>query len=65
MINSGKEWDWMDNIDYDGMGNQGRFPNKNKNQSRMKVVREILRIVLYCAIALSVAGVFHLIAKSV
>ena len=31
----------------------------------MKIVREILRVVLYCAIALLVAGFFHYIAKTV
>ena len=63
MINSGKEWDWMDNIDYDGMGNQGRFPKINKNQSRMKIAKEIIRVMLYAIIAISVAALFHVIAK--
>ena len=30
----------------------------------MKIVREILRVMTYCAIALLVAGMFHYLAKA-
>lgn len=38
MVNSTREWDWMDkgirHMDYDGMGDFSRFPNKTEAKKR-------------------------------